>query len=566
LKKNLVVALVSLCILSLVVPGLSENGDKQVDREWLHDRSFFDCYNSSEVTHCNNERTGVISDLSAQRISNECEQKPSSQGIMDGLMNSSWPMYCHDIKHTGRSPYSTVNTTGVEKWRFISEDWNWGGSPVINDQGIIYFGNDALYAIYPNGTLKWKNGSFSCETTPAIGKDGTIYIGTMYNPNGLSAFDPNGTRKWVYGTGNHVKSSPVIGSDDTIYFGDCNGYVNALYPNGTLRWRYKTGMDIYSSPAIDSDGTVYCGSHDGNLYALYPNNGTVKWAFGTGGWVHGSPTIGGDGMVYIGSDSKNLYALYPSNGTMKWKCSVGSMFAAPALDKEGTLFFGVWESAFRSVYPNGTLKWSFDLGSGNGVWGSSAAISADGTVYFGTFMDEGSGGGELIALNLDGTLKWRKMIATDFIWSSPAIGKDGTVYIASTNDLYHTGSECYLHAFGPGEQKTIKITQPEQGELYLFGHDLGPSPNKKTIIIGSTKVKVQPSQENEIESMNFYVEDSLQYTATEPPFEWTMNERYWKWPPLMRFTLTVVGNYRGGCTWTDSIDVSYFHLRHNYPK
>jgi hypothetical protein len=58
------------------------------------------------------------------------------------------------------------------------------------------------------------------------------------------------------------------------------------------------------------------------------------------------------------------------------------------------------------------------------------------------------GGGEIIALKSDGTEKWRIQIATDVVTSSPCISEDGTIYIGSNNDLFHPGSEGYLHAIG----------------------------------------------------------------------------------------------------------------------
>jgi hypothetical protein len=44
----------------------------------------------------------------------------SSQPL-DGFIDSPWPMYCHDARHTGRSPYSTANNSGDEIWRFATE-------------------------------------------------------------------------------------------------------------------------------------------------------------------------------------------------------------------------------------------------------------------------------------------------------------------------------------------------------------------------------------------------------------------------------------------------------------
>jgi len=376
----------------------------------------------------------------------------------DGPMNSPWPMFAHDARHTGRSPYTTIDNSGNEEWRFDTDDWA-TGSPTIDNNGTIYIGSSALNAVFPNGTLKWKYETvFHIETAPLIDEDGTIYFGVIYGPGSLYALSPNGTLKWKFSC-DSVFSSPVFSDDGIIYFGDANRYIFALYSNGTLKWKFRTDGEIYSSPAIGLDGAIYCGSHDEYVYALYPNNGTLKWKFKTGGWVHGSPTIGDDGTVYIGSDDNYLYALNPNNGSMIWKTNVGAMHSSPALSEDGILYFGVWNSKFRAVYSNnGTIKWSFNLGSQNGVWGSSASISADGTIFFGTYLDDGSGGGDIIALNPDGTEKWRTRIATDFVWSSPAIAEDGTIYIGSANN----GGVGYLHAIGRGELK-VKADGPHYG-------------------------------------------------------------------------------------------------------
>ena len=375
------------------------------------------------------------------QITSNFKNKENPISPLNGPMNSPWPMQGHDIRHTGISQYNTANNYGDEKWRFWIEDWV-DCSPVIDDEGTIYFGSYDFHAVYPNGTLKWKYNTIgTIESSAAIDENGVVYVGTCLSGSSLYAIYLNGTLKWKYPVGEAIFSSPAIGNDGSIYFGSENDYIYALYPNGTLKWKYLTSIAVYSSPAIGDDGTIYCGSHDGNLYAFYPNNGTVKWAFHTGSWVHGSPSIGSDGTVYIGSDDEYLYALCHNNGTMKWRLHVGPMYASSAIDENGVLYFGVWNGLFYAVYPNGTVKWSFDLGSQNGVWGSSAAISADGTIYFGMIVDIMHGsGGNIIALNSDGTEKWRKWTGTCV--SSPTIAEDGTVYIGSENGN--------LYAFGIG--------------------------------------------------------------------------------------------------------------------
>ena len=98
------------------------------------------------------------------------------------------------------------------------------------------------------GTLKWRYGMGrrrSVVSSPAIGADGTIYVGSYYD-NYLYAINPDGTRKWRYETGYWVESSPAIGADGTIYVGSLNFY--AINPDGTLKWRYETCL-LYTSPS-----------------------------------------------------------------------------------------------------------------------------------------------------------------------------------------------------------------------------------------------------------------------------------------------------------------------------
>ena len=66
---------------------------------------------------------------------------------------------------------------------------------------------------------------------------------------------------WEFEIGK-VISSPAIGSDGTIYIGSSGNYLYAINPNGSKKWEFKTGWDVSSSPAIGSDGTIYVGSED----------------------------------------------------------------------------------------------------------------------------------------------------------------------------------------------------------------------------------------------------------------------------------------------------------------
>ncbi len=393
--------------------------------------------------------------------SNIITEEISFQSSRNFPIDSPWPMQCHDNRHTSLSPYSTAHIDGLEKWRRRGIVQGLGGmssGPIVGDDGSIYYGDkdSYVYALYPNGTMKWAYKTDNRITSaPALAEDGTLYVASW--DAGLYALNSTtGKRKWRCGCGSSIAASPAIGDDGIIYLGtlsDKNEIV-AVNPNGTIKWKYQTGDRIYSDPAIGDDGTIYIGSDNSYLYAMNPN-GTLKWRFKTGHHIKASPSIAEDGTIYVPSYDDYLYALYP-NGTIRWKCSNVGAGTNPAIGEDGTIYLSDYDR-FHAIYPNGTKKWTIDLGNRH-IDASSCAISADGTIYFGTNIGNMEGG-EIVALNLDGTVKWRKTICDRWSDSSPCIGKDGTVYIGSQ---FEGGG--YLHAFGPVDSNSPPESPTISGE------------------------------------------------------------------------------------------------------
>ena len=78
-----------------------------------------------------------------------------------------------------------------------------------------------------------------------------------------------GTVLWEFKSGGSVSSSPAIGSDGTVYVGSGDKKLYAINgKSGVKLWEFKTGSYVTSSPAIGPDGTVYVGSTDKKLYAI----------------------------------------------------------------------------------------------------------------------------------------------------------------------------------------------------------------------------------------------------------------------------------------------------------
>ena len=314
------------------------------------------------------------------------------------------------------------------KWKFETAK-GVHSSPAIGSDGTIYVGSydNKLYAINPDGTEKW---NFITDlyvySSPAIGSDGTIYVGSQ--DNNLYAINPDGTEKWNFRTGNIVVSSPAIGYDGVVYVGSDDFKLYAIYPDGSEKWNFTTRGDVMSSPAIDSNGTIYVGSQDHKLYAINPD-GSRKWRFKTGANVDTAPAIGSDGTIYVGSKDNKLYAIYP-NGSEKWSFTTGFGVHSPSIDYDGTIYVGSSDNKLYAINPDGSEKWNFTTG-----WdvASSPAISSDGTIYV------GSSDNKLYAINPDGSEKWNFITYSD-VRSSPAIGSDGTIYVGSADgNLYAIG-------------------------------------------------------------------------------------------------------------------------------
>ncbi len=407
--------------------------------------------------------------------------------------NPPWSMFCHDTHHTGRSQYSTADNPFEEKWWFKTthtEDGYYEGCFInIAEDGTIYFTDiRCIYALYPNGTLKWKFDEFEhydeIESHPAVDNNGTIYA--LASSGRLYTIYPNGTLKWCCKFPAWIYSDPMISDDGIIYFGTTHGYIYAVYPNGTIKWKYKVYSGCYhASPAIAVDGTIYIGSGV-HLYAIYPN-ATLRWKIELQDnyWIPNPPSIADDGTVYVITYQTDypvyLFALNPNDGSIKWKYKLGvsSYFKInPCLGDDGTIYI-LRDETLHAINPDGTKKWERKLGSNyyDPIDSEIPAISADGTIYvtfWGHWYEMGGGGYDnyLYAFNPNGKELWHTLFDKPYyqIESSPVIGEDGTFYLGLTHcrkvTQYDYEYTSYLHVFNnrdPNAPSTPEINGPIEG-------------------------------------------------------------------------------------------------------
>ncbi len=183
---------------------------------------------------------------------------------------------------------------------------------VLAADGTIYSAGDGLRAFDPEGNLLWHAPVGYVRTDLAIGLDGAIY-GKF--DNDLYAINPDGSVRWQNGPQYALYGGASVGPDGTLYFGPCDLF--AFGPDGAPLWQYLlaggcAGVNAYGTPAVARNGTIiWTTTH--NLQSVWPD-GTLRWTLNIGGQSgHTSATLGEDGTIYIGTGGV-LYAIHDDNG------------------------------------------------------------------------------------------------------------------------------------------------------------------------------------------------------------------------------------------------------------
>jgi outer membrane protein assembly factor BamB len=403
------------------------------------------------------------------------------------LADAAWPMFHHDARHSGLSPYLGPQTPDP-KW--VSQGSGWMNcTPTIGKKNAVFYSHE-YWMDFDHPTFYYVHGSFWLEVvsavrgSPAVGPDGLAFFG---EENGsFWAVQADGDVEWSFGCDN--ASAPTIGDDYTIYVGS-GSWVYALNRDGTVKWSFRLPHPLYGffgSPAIGpgestsrltapagqprhpsgSPVTIYAAAsqsdgddYTGCLYALN-DDGSLKWTYEPGSGIDSSPAVGLDGTVYFGSGDGYLYAINP-DGSLEWRYPTGaSVLSSPAIGPDEAIYVGSDNGYLYAVNPDGTLKWRYETGDDIP---SSPAIDRAGTICF------CSRDGYLYAVNPDGSAKWEFEMAepSDF---SPAIGSDGAVY-AACNGWDEGGGDgagraYWIYAIGPATRAHTYVDANAQGPVH----------------------------------------------------------------------------------------------------
>jgi len=343
-------------------------------------------------------------------------------------------------------------------------------APTVGPDGSLHVGseNGILYVVDVNGSLRWTHTTAGpISSSPAISENGNIFVGS--EDGTLYALAQDGSDLWTFQTkgpgtlkGGSIFASPAIGPDGSIYIGglyDPNLY--ALDPNnGSVKWvcnfeyavnpldpSEKEGGWPAASPVIAQDGTIYqMLLYDPNLYAIEPNNGNVIWS--TNLKVHCDfvdvyfrqygqlPTA-----ELIEQNCEHWFAFPPAPEGEAYSTYLGykdaSAWSEPAIGPDGTIYVSFDDPYLRAVEPNGSIKWMAPLGV---LGGLTLTVGNDGLIY------AAGDDGHLYLVDDNG---WEVATFTTDAWLNyPVIATDNLLIVSDGNSVVAVDANNNVWAIG----------------------------------------------------------------------------------------------------------------------
>ena len=236
---------------------------------------------------------------------------------------------------TLRHFYAVDTTTCAPRWGATPDlDGTYqGATPAVDPRtGMIYAGRYGLgaepgevLAIAPDGTLRWKlaiaDAGAPVGASPLVDPSARrLYIGS--SDRNLYAVDLDaGSVVWKYLTGDSIMAAAAL-AGDRIYVGSHDGLVHAVDRTTGARdagFTLITGSRIQSTPVVGSDGTVYVASLDGYVYAAAPD-GSVRWRYGGGQLelLGSSPQIDAAGLLHLSATVPSRVVTLAPDGRELW--------------------------------------------------------------------------------------------------------------------------------------------------------------------------------------------------------------------------------------------------------
>lgn len=212
--------------------------------------------------------------------------------------------------------------------------------------------------------------------SPAVGPDGTVYVGGSSGRLHALHIERNWLReRWSQNLESSVDSGAVISATGTIYIVPASGVLHAIRDSGdsgeTL-WTVTIENAVAQTPALRDDGVLLLVA-ESRLYAIdATNEGSTLWRYDAGGEILSRPSITPEGMVYVTvlhGQTFSLHAINP-DGSRRWVYDTALFYPSRTFDRE---FLGVTVDSFGAaivqlgrdqlyaIEADRTVRWRFQI-------------------------------------------------------------------------------------------------------------------------------------------------------------------------------------------------------------
>jgi outer membrane protein assembly factor BamB len=195
---------------------------------------------------------------------------------------------------------------GVNLWNHASDHGYVGmvrSAPLVTPEKVVVAAgqNESLYGVAHSGALAWKTQMLGqILGSPVADRNGHIYVGLSQVPRGMDpqgvlvSIDGNSHKiRWEYRTAAPVESTPVIGDDDLIYFGDNGGMIHAVDFFGKLQWTADVGSPVRSAGTLLAPKRLVFGLDNESLVVLDCSAGGLA----ADGWPKVGRTLAQSGLA-----------------------------------------------------------------------------------------------------------------------------------------------------------------------------------------------------------------------------------------------------------------------------
>ena len=373
----------------------------------------------------------------------------------------------------------------------------------------------------------------------------------------------------------------VAGYTNSFNKSDSDAWLIKVDSNGYEEWNRtfggKNSDGAYSIQQTADGGYIIAGytcsfgSGKKDIWLIKTDsNGYEEWnrTFGGKDWDvgHSVQQTSDGGYIIAGyTCSFNIYSVpdawlikTDSSGVEKWDKRMGGknrdqFFFIEKTSDGGYIAVGLTEPYTNSGYDAwlvklnsmGGIKWSKRFGENGWNFAYSVQQTRDGGYIIAGSIRYHDGKASLIKVDYRGREEWVFKGKNNETAYSVQQTEDGGYVVTGHIGPYNNYDVWLMKIKRPLTPPTVIITRPDR---YIYVRDNETIPFIIPIIVGKLTVKAEAYSSEEVEKVEFYLNDILQYTDVEEPYTWT-----WEKSPFGFYRIEAKVYDKGGKSAFDSV-------------